>query len=251
MLLVEFYSTPQQGGSTFCTCAWPVTWQAPPPFVWHLKEPSFTQETWSAGQFSRRPSTPQPLQEAWHRPWKEHQCQQLTSKIHRFVFLYSRPSSSSDVAVSSLFPHYRILTLLNEPLPEQGRTSKFALRGAREILRPACLNCPGASGNLSSLTQSYTIPTAGEEMRLHAGYLISKAVSPQRGLWVILSVRNLKWKCGRVTKFRKRDHTRFTTDALLGLLTALEERPLQKLSYVHKAGWKEFSEIIFFPLNNY
>lgn len=111
MLLVEFYSPPQrEGGGTFCACACPVTWKTDPsPSAWHLKEPSFTQETRSAGQFSRMPSTPQPLQEACHQPWKEHQCQPLTSKIHRFVFLYSRPSPSSDVAVSSLFLHYHIL----------------------------------------------------------------------------------------------------------------------------------------------
>lgn len=156
MLLVEFYSPPQQGGSTFCACACPVTWKAPSPFAWHLKEPSFTQETRSAGQFSRMPSTPQPLQEAWHRPWKEQQCQQLTSEIHRFVFLYSRPSPSSDVAASSLFLHYRILNSAKwaPPWTRQNFEARFKRNKGNSETR--LLELPGTSGNLSSLTQSYS-----------------------------------------------------------------------------------------------
>ena len=73
-------------------------------------------------------------------------------------------------------------------------------------------------------------------MSLNAGHLISKAVSMWRGLGVILSVRNLKWKCGRVTKFRKRDRAHFTTDSLSWTVKHTREKPLQKLSCVHKAG---------------
>lgn len=107
-------------------------------------------------QFSRMPSTPQPLQEAWHRPWKEQQCQQLTSEIHRFVFLYSRPSPSSDVAASSLFLHYRILNSAKwaPPWTRQNFEARFKRNKGNSETR--LLELPGTSGNLSSLTQSYS-----------------------------------------------------------------------------------------------
>lgn len=64
-------------------------------------------------------------------------------------------------------------------------------------------------------------------MSLNAGHLISKAVPLRRGLWVILFVRNLKWKCGRVTKFGRRDQDRahFPTDSLSWTVKHARENP--------------------------